>query len=56
MFKHFVGCLIYVLHFSYSAISEDEKAMLRRGLVCSFREPINQVATQLAVLISKIAR
>ncbi|KAG8226723.1 hypothetical protein J437_LFUL004373, partial [Ladona fulva] len=38
------------------AISEMEKSTLRQGLVANFREPVNQVATQLAVLVSKVAR
>jgi hypothetical protein len=39
-----------------SALSEVEKASLRQGLASNFHEPINQIATQLAVLISKVAR
>ncbi|KDR15146.1 importin-11 [Zootermopsis nevadensis] len=39
-----------------NALSEAEKTTLRQGLVSNFREPINQIATQLAVLISKVAR
>ena len=39
-----------------SALSEAEKASLRQGLTSNFHEPINQIATQLAVLISKVAR
>ncbi|XP_066994048.1 importin-11 [Anabrus simplex] len=39
-----------------NAIAEAEKVTLRQGLVSNFREPVNQVATQLAVLISKVAR
>uniref|UniRef100_T1IKF5 Importin N-terminal domain-containing protein n=1 Tax=Strigamia maritima TaxID=126957 RepID=T1IKF5_STRMM len=38
------------------AISEDEKCNLRKLLLQNFNEPVNQIATQLAVLISKIAR
>lgn len=38
------------------AINEAEKVTIRQGLVSNFREPVNQVATQLAVLISKVAR
>lgn len=38
------------------AISEEEKATLRQSLVSNLREPINQIATQLAVLVSKVAR
>ncbi|PSN49429.1 Importin-11 [Blattella germanica] len=39
-----------------NALSEAEKITLRQGLVSNFQEPINQIATQLAVLISKVAR
>lgn len=39
-----------------SAISEAEKQTLRQGLISNFSEPINQIATQLAVLVSKVAR
>ncbi|XP_049837055.1 importin-11 isoform X1 [Schistocerca gregaria] len=39
-----------------NAISEEEKVTLRRGLVSNFHEPVNQVATQIAVLLAKIAR
>lgn len=39
-----------------NAISEGEKNTLRQGLISNFQEPINQVATQISVLISKIAR
>ncbi|XP_066986451.1 importin-11 [Macrobrachium rosenbergii] len=38
------------------AISEEEKARIRCGLLHNLREPVPQVATQLAVLIAKIAR
>ncbi|CAG2060201.1 unnamed protein product [Timema podura] len=38
------------------AISEEEKCSLRQGLASSFTEPVSQVATQIAVLISKVAR
>ncbi|XP_029197189.2 importin-11-like [Acropora millepora] len=38
------------------AISEDEKTFMKQNLMLSFDEPVNQVATQIAVLISKIAR
>ncbi|XP_025833971.1 importin-11-like isoform X1 [Agrilus planipennis] len=37
-------------------ISEEEKRSLRQGLVTTFAEPVNQIAIQLGVLISKIAR
>lgn len=39
-----------------NAISEQEKERVRHSLISNFQEPVNQVATQLAVLISKIAR
>nr|CAD7423013.1 unnamed protein product [Timema monikensis] len=39
-----------------NAISEEEKCSLRQGLASSFTEPVSQVATQIAVLISKVAR
>jgi hypothetical protein len=39
-----------------NAIPEAEKVTLRQGLISNFHEPINQVATQISVLISKIAR
>ncbi|XP_077601089.1 importin-11-like [Stigmatopora nigra] len=38
------------------ALSEEEKTTLRAGLITNFNEPINQIATQIAVLISKVAR
>ncbi|KAK9736615.1 Importin-beta N-terminal domain [Popillia japonica] len=38
------------------AISEDEKISLKRSLISNFSEPIQQIATQKAVLVSKIAR
>lgn len=40
----------------FSAISEDEKISLKRSLISNFSEPIQQIATQKAVLVSKIAR
>lgn len=39
-----------------NAIAEEEKDALKKRLVDSFNEPVPQVATQLAVLIGKIAR
>lgn len=39
-----------------NAISEEEKAKLRQGLVANFREPVSPLATQLAVVIAKVAR
>lgn len=39
-----------------SGISEQEKQTLRLGLISNFIEPVPQIATQIAVLISKIAR
>ncbi|NXN91748.1 IPO11 protein, partial [Rhinopomastus cyanomelas] len=38
------------------ALSEEEKTMLRAGLITNFSEPVNQIATQIAVLIAKVAR
>ncbi|XP_062372497.1 importin-11 [Sardina pilchardus] len=38
------------------ALSEEEKTSLRAGLVTNFNEPVNQIATQIAVLIAKVAR
>ncbi|KAL3277504.1 hypothetical protein HHI36_012850 [Cryptolaemus montrouzieri] len=39
-----------------NAISEEEKIVIKQGLISSFNEPVNQIATQRAVLVSKIAR
>ena len=39
-----------------SAISEQEKQSLKRSLISNFNEPVNQIAVQIAVLISKICR
>lgn len=36
------------------ALSEEEKSTLRAGLITNFNEPINQIATQIAVLIAKL--
>ncbi|XP_066514944.1 importin-11 [Hoplias malabaricus] len=38
------------------ALSEEEKSSLRSGLITNFKEPVNQIATQIAVLIAKVAR
>uniref|UniRef100_A0A667X1S1 Importin-11 n=1 Tax=Myripristis murdjan TaxID=586833 RepID=A0A667X1S1_9TELE len=38
------------------ALSEEEKMSLRAGLITNFNEPVNQIATQIAVLIAKVAR
>uniref|UniRef100_A0A8B9JDJ1 Importin-11 n=1 Tax=Astyanax mexicanus TaxID=7994 RepID=A0A8B9JDJ1_ASTMX len=38
------------------ALSEEEKSSLRAGLITNFTEPVNQIATQIAVLIAKVAR
>ncbi|XP_066231784.1 importin-11 isoform X2 [Saccopteryx leptura] len=38
------------------ALSEEEKSTLRAGLITNFSEPVNQIATQIAVLIAKVAR
>lgn len=40
----------------FSGISEEEKRCLRSNLILNFNEPINQLATHLAVVIGKIAR
>lgn len=39
-----------------NAISEQEKQQIKIDIISRFNEPINQIATQRAVLISKIAR
>ncbi|XP_037114580.1 importin-11 [Syngnathus acus] len=39
-----------------NALSEEEKTTLRAGLITNFNEPVNQIATQIAVLIAKVAR
>ncbi|XP_058025659.1 importin-11 isoform X3 [Ahaetulla prasina] len=41
---------------SSSALSEEEKSTLRAGLIANFNEPVNQIATQISVLIAKVAR
>ncbi|XP_058025657.1 importin-11 isoform X5 [Ahaetulla prasina] len=38
------------------ALSEEEKSTLRAGLIANFNEPVNQIATQISVLIAKVAR
>ncbi|XP_054842546.1 importin-11 isoform X1 [Eublepharis macularius] len=38
------------------ALSEEEKSTLRAGLIANFDEPVNQIATQISVLIAKVAR
>uniref|UniRef100_A0A8C5C3D6 Importin 11 n=1 Tax=Gadus morhua TaxID=8049 RepID=A0A8C5C3D6_GADMO len=38
------------------SLSEEEKTSLRAGLITNFNEPVNQIATQIAVLIAKVAR
>uniref|UniRef100_A0A8C4UAG4 Importin-11 n=1 Tax=Falco tinnunculus TaxID=100819 RepID=A0A8C4UAG4_FALTI len=38
------------------ALSEEEKTTLRAGLISNFNEPVNQIATQISVLIAKVAR
>lgn len=40
----------------FSAISEEEKAEIKRGLLQCFREPFYPVALQLAVVVGKAAR
>lgn len=44
------------LIFLCSAINEQEKEVIRRGLLTNLAEPVNQIAVQLAVLVAKIAR
>ncbi|XP_017775673.1 PREDICTED: importin-11 [Nicrophorus vespilloides] len=39
-----------------NAISEDEKRTIRQALGSNYQEPVNQIAIQLAVLVSKVAR
>ena len=39
-----------------NAISEEEKSGLRAGLIKTISEPVNQIAVQLAVTVSKAAR
>ncbi|KAK8782150.1 hypothetical protein V5799_016510 [Amblyomma americanum] len=39
-----------------NAICEDEKKVLRQKMISNFYEPVNQLALQLAVLVSKVAR
>ncbi|XP_030421866.1 importin-11 isoform X2 [Gopherus evgoodei] len=38
------------------SLSEEEKSTLRAGLITNFNEPVNQIATQISVLIAKVAR
>ncbi|PKU38021.1 importin-11 isoform x2 [Limosa lapponica baueri] len=38
------------------ALTEEEKTTLRAGLITNFNEPVNQIATQISVLIAKVAR
>lgn len=45
-----------VFNFNLSAINEQEKEVIRRGLLTNLAEPVNQIAVQLAVLVAKIAR
>uniref|UniRef100_H0WGM1 Importin-11 n=2 Tax=Otolemur garnettii TaxID=30611 RepID=H0WGM1_OTOGA len=53
-FKH--GIDRYWRRVAPHALSEEEKTTLRAGLITNFNEPINQIATQIAVLIAKVAR
>ncbi|XP_011298747.1 importin-11 [Fopius arisanus] len=39
-----------------NGIAEDEKEFLRKSLLSTFEEPVNQLATHMAVVIGKIAR
>lgn len=40
----------------FSEINQSEKASLRSALMTSFREPVPQIAVQIATLIARIAR
>ncbi|XP_073920688.1 importin-11 isoform X4 [Castor canadensis] len=53
-FKH--GIDRYWRRAAPHALSEEEKCTLRAGLITNFNEPISQIATQIAVLIAKVAR
>uniref|UniRef100_A0A8C2PBN2 Importin-11 n=1 Tax=Capra hircus TaxID=9925 RepID=A0A8C2PBN2_CAPHI len=54
---HYFAAFSCIINMSfYSALSEEEKSTLRAGLITNFNEPINQIATQIAVLIAKVAR
>ncbi|XP_064413859.1 importin-11 isoform X2 [Latimeria chalumnae] len=46
----------YWRRLSPNSLSEEEKSMLRAGLITNFNEPVNQIATQISVLIAKVAR
>lgn len=37
-------------------MTDQEKLNLKQGLITDFSEPVSQIATQIAVLIAKIAR
>uniref|UniRef100_A0A8I5ZYN9 Importin-11 n=1 Tax=Rattus norvegicus TaxID=10116 RepID=A0A8I5ZYN9_RAT len=52
-FKH--GIDRYWRRVAPHALSEEEKSTLGAGLITNFNEPINQIATQIAVLIAKVA-
>ena len=47
---------IVKLFLLFSAISEEEKGEIKRGLLQCFREPFYPVALQLAVVVGKAAR
>jgi len=42
--------------FVFSEIKMDEKVTIRSTLIGSFNEPVPQIAVQIAVIVSKIAR
>ena len=45
-----------LLDFSTSAMREEEKEIIKQRLLANFNEPSQQICTQMAVLVSKIAR
>ncbi|KAM9590593.1 importin-11-like [Morphnus guianensis] len=53
-FKNGIDC--YWRRVAPHALSEEEKTTLRAGLITNFNEPVNQIATQISVLIAKVAR
>lgn len=56
---HILEYYRYILNNMYhysSSIEDSEKEFLRQHLLRNFEEPVNPLAVQLAILISKIAR
>jgi len=43
-------------NFSFSALKEEEKDVIRQRLLANFNEPSHQICTQMSVLVAKIAR